>query len=136
MAPPLKVVSVSRQTYASYKDGRRGAPGHQCARKALLRALIANAVPAGVGTERTASPDRHVDRCRLARHFIPRRRRDRARRTDVFEIGETHRRLAYWLDEYHAQNEPKIDRLFTFYRLATVALLGEVIFWSLQLALS
>jgi hypothetical protein len=40
------------------------------------------------------------------------------------------------LDEYHAGNEPKIHRLFTFYRLATIALLGEVIFWSLQLALS
>jgi len=57
-------------------------------------------------------------------------------KADVFEIGETHRRLAYWLDGYHAENLPKIDRLFTFYRLATIALLGEVFFWSLQLALS
>jgi hypothetical protein len=57
-------------------------------------------------------------------------------RADVFEIGETHRRLAYWLDGYHAENEPKLSRLFACYRWSTVALLGEVIFWSLQLALS
>ena len=57
-------------------------------------------------------------------------------KADIFEIGETHRRLAYWLDGYHAENEPKIHRLFGYYRWATVALLGEVIFWSLQLALS
>jgi hypothetical protein len=44
-------------------------------------------------------------------------------------------RLAYRLDDYHAANEPKIDRLFTVYRVATIALLGEVTFWSLQLAL-
>ena len=35
---------------------------------------------------------------------------------DIFEIGETHRRLAYWLDGYHAANEPKIHRLFVYYR--------------------
>jgi hypothetical protein len=57
-------------------------------------------------------------------------------RADVFEIAETHRRLAYWLDEYHAVNEPKLGRLFACYRWSTVALLSEVLFWSLQLALS
>jgi hypothetical protein len=30
-------------------------------------------------------------------------------RADVFDPGETHRRLAYWLDEYHALNLPKLD---------------------------
>jgi hypothetical protein len=55
---------------------------------------------------------------------------------DVFGIGETHRRLAYWLDGYHAENGPKLDRLFLCYRWSTVALLAEVMFWSLQLALS
>jgi hypothetical protein len=54
---------------------------------------------------------------------------------DVFEIGETHRRLAYWLDGYHAENEPKVSGLFVFYRWATAAMLAEVVFWSLQLAL-
>jgi hypothetical protein len=57
-------------------------------------------------------------------------------RADVFEIRETHRRLAYWLDGYHAENEPKVARLSVFYRWATAALLGEVIFWCVQLALS
>jgi hypothetical protein len=55
---------------------------------------------------------------------------------DVFAIGETHRRLAYWLDGYHRDNEPKLDGLYRWYRLATAGLLVEVAFWSLQLALS
>lgn len=55
---------------------------------------------------------------------------------DVFDLGETHRRLAYWLDSWHGENEPKLDRLFACYRWGTVALLAEVGFWSLQLALS
>jgi hypothetical protein len=57
-------------------------------------------------------------------------------KADIFEIGETHRRLAYWLDAYHAENEPKVSGLFVFYRWATGAMLVEVVFWSLQLALS
>jgi hypothetical protein len=52
---------------------------------------------------------------------------------DVFEIGETHRRVTYWLDEFHARNEPKIVRLFLYYRLASVALMLEAIFWSVHL---
>ena len=55
---------------------------------------------------------------------------------DVFDIAETHRRLAYFLDGYHRDNYPKVDRLFDFYRTATAALLTEVGFWTLQLALS
>ena len=57
-------------------------------------------------------------------------------RADVFEIGETHRRLAYWLDAYHARNEPKLDSLFTSYRASTALLLVEVVFWIVQLAVS
>jgi hypothetical protein len=55
---------------------------------------------------------------------------------DVFEIGETHRRLAYWLDGFHSRNEAKIDGLFTCYRAATVALLVEVMFWTIQIAVT
>jgi hypothetical protein len=55
---------------------------------------------------------------------------------DIFEVGETHRRLAYWLDGFHDENEPKVSGLFVFYRWATAAMLVEVGFWSLQLALS
>src|SRR2546421_1104539 len=43
-------------------------------------------------------------------------------KADIFEIGETHRRLAYWLDGYHAANEPKLSELFVCYRWSTVAL--------------
>jgi hypothetical protein len=57
-------------------------------------------------------------------------------RADVFDIGETYRRLAYWLDEFHAKNETKVSPLFTCYRSAIGLLLLEVLFWSLQLALS
>jgi hypothetical protein len=57
-------------------------------------------------------------------------------RADVFEIGETHRRLAYWLDDYHTRNEPKLNALFTSYRWSTVFLLVEVVFWSIQLAVN
>jgi hypothetical protein len=57
-------------------------------------------------------------------------------RSDVFDIGETHRRLAYWLDGFHAQNAEKVAPLFRCYRAAVVLLLLEVLFWSLQLALS
>lgn len=55
---------------------------------------------------------------------------------DVFTIGETHRRLAYWLDGFHDANDAKIRRLFSWYRAATGALLLEVAFWSVQLAVS
>lgn len=54
---------------------------------------------------------------------------------DVFAIGETYRRLAYWLDGFHEDNDPKINRLFGFYRSATTLLLVEVVAWSIQLAL-
>jgi hypothetical protein len=57
-------------------------------------------------------------------------------RADVFDIGETHRRLAYWLDDFHAENETKVSPLFACYRWAIGLLLLEVLFWSLQLALS
>src|SRR5262245_4856780 len=57
-------------------------------------------------------------------------------RADVLDIGETHMRLAYWLDGFHAQNAAKVSPLFTCYRWAIGLLLFEVLFWSLQLALS
>ena len=56
-------------------------------------------------------------------------------RDDVFAIGETYRRLSYWLDEFHDDNDPKINRLFDVYRGATACLLVEVVAWSVQLAL-
>jgi hypothetical protein len=56
-------------------------------------------------------------------------------RDDVFAIGETHRRLAYWLDGFHDDNDPKINHLFDCYRIATALLLVAVVAWSIQLAL-
>jgi hypothetical protein len=53
------------------------------------------------------------------------------------EVGmaETYRRLAYWLEGYYEENRPKIALLFGFYRISVFALLAEIGFWSLQLAL-
>jgi hypothetical protein len=50
-------------------------------------------------------------------------------------LAETHRRLAYWLAGYRDGNQPTIERLFVLYRLATVAVLVQVISFSLKLAL-
>jgi hypothetical protein len=52
---------------------------------------------------------------------------------DVFDIAETHRRLAYWLDEFHTTNAAKIERLLVYYRLASGALLLEAVLWSVHL---
>src|SRR2546423_1665919 len=49
-------------------------------------------------------------------------------------LAETYRRLAYWLEEYHDDNQPILERLFIAYQAATVAVLAEVMMWSLQLA--
>ena len=57
-------------------------------------------------------------------------------RADVFDIGETHRRLAYWLDDFHAENATKVSPLFACYRWAIGLLLLDVLSWSLQLAVS
>lgn len=51
-------------------------------------------------------------------------------------IAETHRRLAYWLEDFYDRNAPGVNRLFLFYRLAIATLLAEIAFWSIQLALS
>jgi hypothetical protein len=54
---------------------------------------------------------------------------------DEVGIAETYRRLTYWLEGYHEENRPKVARLFGFYRISVLALLAEIGFWSLQLAL-
>lgn len=55
--------------------------------------------------------------------------------TDPGGLAETHRRLAYWLEEYHDANQPTIERLFSLYRVATLAGLAEVVLWSIELSL-
>jgi len=48
-------------------------------------------------------------------------------------LSETFRRLAYWLEEYRDANEPTIERMFQLYRVAIVAVLAQVIVWSIAL---
>ena len=55
--------------------------------------------------------------------------------TDPGGLAETHRRLAYWLEQYRDANQPTVERLFGFYRAAAFALLIEVVLWSIELAL-
>ena len=49
-------------------------------------------------------------------------------------LDETHRRLAYWLEEFHAQNQLVIDRLVSLFRVATLAVLLQVVLWVVEIA--
>jgi cytochrome c-type biogenesis protein CcmH/NrfG len=49
-------------------------------------------------------------------------------------LEETHRRLAYWLEQFHDQNQVTVDRLFFFFRLATFAVLLQVVLWVTEIA--
>ncbi len=51
-------------------------------------------------------------------------------------LAETYRRLAYWVEEYHGANEPAIQRLFGAYRIATAAVVLQVLLWSTEVALT
>ena len=42
-------------------------------------------------------------------------------------LAEVHRRLAYWLDGYYDSNQDTIERLYSAFRVATVAVLAEAI---------
>jgi len=48
-------------------------------------------------------------------------------------VPETRRRLSYCLDHYHAQNQARIDQLYSMYRIAAGALLAEGILWMIEL---
>jgi hypothetical protein len=50
-------------------------------------------------------------------------------------LTEAKRRLVYWLEDFADGNHPTINRLFDLYRLAAVAVLVEVILWSVELSL-
>jgi hypothetical protein len=51
-------------------------------------------------------------------------------------IDETKRRLAYWLEDFRDDNQPKIDRMYLAYRGVALAILIEAILWSLGIAVS
>ena len=53
---------------------------------------------------------------------------------DHVGIAETHRRLAYWLEEYRTDNYATIEKLFWGYRLATFCVLAQVVCWAARLA--
>jgi hypothetical protein len=50
-------------------------------------------------------------------------------------LAELHRRLAYWLDGYYDSNQDTIERLYSVFRVASVAVLVEAMMWLLKLAL-
>ena len=52
---------------------------------------------------------------------------------DATEIGETHRRLAYWLDGYYDENEAVIQSLFKWFRWATIRVLAQVVLWIVEI---
>lgn len=47
---------------------------------------------------------------------------------------EIKRRLIYWLEDYRRANQDKMDRLSEFYFGAAVALVAQLVFWSVALA--
>jgi len=49
-------------------------------------------------------------------------------------MSEVHRRLGYWLELFFDQNQPTVDRLFLVYQVAAVAILVEVILWTVEIA--
>ena len=49
-------------------------------------------------------------------------------------MSEVHRRLGYWLELFFDQKQPTVDRLFLVYQVAAVAVLIEVILWTIKIA--
>lgn len=50
------------------------------------------------------------------------------------DIDEARRRLVYWLEDYWADNQTRIDRLGRFYAAAAVALAIQVVLWCVAIA--
>jgi hypothetical protein len=57
------------------------------------------------------------------------------REEEGLPLAELHRRLAYWLDGYYDSNQDTIERLYSAFQIATVAVLAEAMLWLLKLAL-
>jgi hypothetical protein len=53
------------------------------------------------------------------------------------EVSEddAHRWLAAWLESYRDENQPAIDRLFWWFRIATLGVLVEIILFGLSIAI-
>lgn len=52
----------------------------------------------------------------------------------VDDEHEVRRRLIYWLEEYWESNQAKIDALSRYFLCAALALVLQLVFWSLALA--
>lgn len=50
--------------------------------------------------------------------------------------GEIDRRLAYWLQSFREENHPTVKRLTTIFKAAGFALLAEILFLAIALAVS
>ena len=51
------------------------------------------------------------------------------------DVAETRRQLAYWMQDAYAGNLRLVNRLFWGFRMASAALVLEVVFWSVALGL-
>ena len=49
-------------------------------------------------------------------------------------LDETYRRLAYWLEGFHESNQVAVDGLFAWFRIATLAVLLQVVLWVMEIA--
>ena len=52
----------------------------------------------------------------------------------VDDLAEQHRYVAYWLDEYWERNQSPIQRLNRRFQIASSALIGQILFWSLAIS--
>jgi hypothetical protein len=48
-------------------------------------------------------------------------------------MDENYRRLTYWIEGYRDTNQPTINRLSNLYRLAVLAILGQVLLWVFEI---
>jgi hypothetical protein len=48
-------------------------------------------------------------------------------------LSEAHRRLAYWLERYHDDNQTIVNRLFRSYRAASLGVAAQVLLWVFEL---
>ena len=54
---------------------------------------------------------------------------------EAVALAETYRRLAYWLEGYHEANQVIVERLFLYFRVATLAVLLQVVLWVLEITI-
>ena len=58
-----------------------------------------------------------------------------AEQSDEGGIGETYRRLSFWIDGFAEANDIRLQAIIRAYKIATLALVFEVILWSIELVM-